>query len=468
MQIRRENDPLNRKQPKRTKPAAKSGQHKSGPAGNRTILPDNQYRQMVENINDVIYVLDTQGKVDFISPVIERISTFRVADVIGKPFVQFVHPDDLPQVQSHFGSVMKGEMSTLEFRVVTTDGRVSYVRTSGRPHFRRNRPAGIIGVMTNLTELRETGQALRISEERYRALFRSSRDAVMTLEPPSWNFTSGNPATLEMFGITGQDESFFICTKPWTLSPGYQPDGERSDDKAHRMIETAMSAGSHCFEWMHQRINGEIFPATVLLTRVEAGGQIFLQATVRDITEQKRAEEALRKAHAELERRVEERTAELMAVNQTLQAEIDRHKKTTEALRRVNRHLEMISECNQVIVHAGDEIELLRQICTIIQRLGDFAAVWAGSLSDSGAGVLCPVAQSGVVFAGFCDQPLDLSDSANAQSAVVLAVHSGQPSIRPYFRWSSEPLIHFNRDDPPEYYVDLALPLENRGKYSAF
>jgi signal transduction histidine kinase/DNA-binding NarL/FixJ family response regulator len=59
------------------------------------------------------------------------------------------------------------------------------------------------------------------------------------------------------------------------------------------MIETAMRTGSHFFEWRHKRLRGEAFPATVLLTRVELGGNVFLQATVKDISEQKQAEKEI-------------------------------------------------------------------------------------------------------------------------------------------------------------------------------
>ena len=86
---------------------------------------------------------------------------------------------------------------------------------------------------------------LRRSEERYRLLFNSSRDAIMTLEPPAWNFTSGNPACVEMFR-TG-DEQRFISAAPWELSPEFQPDGRPSSEAALAMIETALRRGSHFF-----------------------------------------------------------------------------------------------------------------------------------------------------------------------------------------------------------------------------
>jgi signal transduction histidine kinase/DNA-binding response OmpR family regulator len=67
------------------------------------------------------------------------------------------------------------------------------------------------------------------------------------------------------------------------------------------MIETALREGSNFFEWTHRRLDGADFPATVLLTKTEIAGQAFLQATVRDITAQKRAEADLRETNRQLE-----------------------------------------------------------------------------------------------------------------------------------------------------------------------
>jgi PAS domain S-box-containing protein len=146
------------------------------------------------------------------------------------------------------------------------------------------------------TERQEAVKELRENEERFRSLFESSRDALMTLEPPSWTFTSGNQATVEMFRARSVED--LTNYAPGDLSPERQPDGRLSAEKAKEMIEKAMREGSHFFEWTHKRINGEEFPATVLLTRMEIAGRQFLQATVRDITERKRAEEALQESDA--------------------------------------------------------------------------------------------------------------------------------------------------------------------------
>src|SRR5512140_971416 len=149
------------------------------------------------------------------------------------------------------------------------------------------------------TERQEAVKELRESEERFRRLFESSRDALMTLEPPSWAFTSGNQATVEMFRARNVED--LTNYAPGDLSPERQPDGRASAQKAKEMIEKAMREGSHLFEWTHKRINGEEFPAIVLLTRVEIAGKQFLQATARDITERKRAEEHLARLHQQNE-----------------------------------------------------------------------------------------------------------------------------------------------------------------------
>ncbi|RKY36202.1 MAG: hypothetical protein DRP78_04215 [Candidatus Omnitrophota bacterium] len=126
-------------------------------------------------------------------------------------------------------------------------------------------------------------------EEEYRLLFESSKDAIMTLSPPYWQFTSANEATLRMFGVRGK--AAFTALGPWNVAPEKQPDGQFSSDKAKEMIQIAMKNGSNFFEWEHKRMSGEVFPTTVLLTKIEIKEKKYLQATVRDITKEKQAVE---------------------------------------------------------------------------------------------------------------------------------------------------------------------------------
>lgn len=133
----------------------------------------------------------------------------------------------------------------------------------------------------------------------YKNLFLSVRDAVMTISPPDWKFTSANPATVRMFGA--KNEADFLSYEPWSLSPKFQPDGQLSSDKAKIMIAQAVTNGSNFFPWVHKRINGEEFSAEVFLSRVGDGDEFFIHALVRDISDRVILEEKLNKRKKEQE-----------------------------------------------------------------------------------------------------------------------------------------------------------------------
>ena len=81
------------------------------------------------------------------------------------------------------------------------------------------------------------------------------------------------------------------------------------------MMTIALEKGSNYFEWKHKRMDGVEFDATVLLTRMQLQKKTVLQATVRDVTNQKLAEEELKNHRNHLEELVTQRTQELEEIN---------------------------------------------------------------------------------------------------------------------------------------------------------
>lgn len=151
--------------------------------------------------------------------------------------------------------------------------------------------ASLILASQNYATRQQVETALFASEKKHRLLFENSRDALMTLALPSWQYTSANRATLQLFGATGKEQ--FTTLGLLDVSPPRQPDGRPSEEKARELVAAALRDGSHTFEWEHMRLDGRTFVANVLLTRLDAGGTTSLQATVRDISEEHWARLAL-------------------------------------------------------------------------------------------------------------------------------------------------------------------------------
>ncbi len=142
---------------------------------------------------------------------------------------------------------------------------------------------------------KQAEQQLQQSESDYRSLFEMSDDANMTLDQDG--FIDCNQATLAMFGCASKEE--FIGMHPGEISPKLQADGTESRIAADAHITAAYQEGKNFFEWMHRRVNGDNFPAEVLLTPMKLAGKGVLQAIVRDITHRKQAEQNLIKVTEE-------------------------------------------------------------------------------------------------------------------------------------------------------------------------
>jgi PAS domain S-box-containing protein len=172
----------------------------------------------------------------------------------------------------------------LEFRGYDA-GAIDFVAKPFNPELLRTKTKVLL-------ELHERKAALRASEAKFRKLFESSRDAVMLTTEDG--FIDCNQAALDMFGYDSKEA--FCALHPADLSPRLQPDGKPSRALARERIAAALDDGrSMLFEWIHYRRDGSEFPAEVMLSPTELGGIPVTQAVVRDITNRKRAEEALRR-----------------------------------------------------------------------------------------------------------------------------------------------------------------------------
>lgn len=140
-------------------------------------------------------------------------------------------------------------------------------------------------------ELINAAEHANESESKYKSLFEMSDDAILVIENNT--FVDCNHAVVKMLGYKTQEE--LLNTHPSELSPEKQPDGRFSYEKAQEMMALALKNGSHHFEWMHTRANGENFPVEVWLSKVAFNNKVLINTIWRDLTEKKKTEQTIHK-----------------------------------------------------------------------------------------------------------------------------------------------------------------------------
>jgi PAS domain S-box-containing protein len=113
---------------------------------------EEKYRQLVENLYDVIVASDNEGRITYISPAVFTLTGYSPSEIVGRPFLDFVHPEDAALAWQNFQNNLAGMPQTFELRVVTKSGEAIWVRSNARAIQSKGRVTGALGVMTDITE----------------------------------------------------------------------------------------------------------------------------------------------------------------------------------------------------------------------------------------------------------------------------------------------------------------------------
>ena len=226
-------------------------------------------------------------------------------------------------------------------------------------------------------------EALQESEERFRLISTSAQEAIVIMDPDA-KISYWNPAAARIFGYgadetLGQDLHTKLVPERYHLA--------FRDGFAHFSATGEGPVIGRIQEVYALRKGGEEFPVELSLSAVKIKGQWNALGIMRDITERKQAEQALRK---------------------------------------VNRALKTLSSCNETLIHASNQAELLQDMCRVIVEVGGYRAVWVGFAQRDETLSVTPMAQYG--FANDYPDQAGISWSANEKGCCPtgMAIRTGE------------------------------------------
>lgn len=270
---------------------------------------EKKFRSVLEHSVDVIYQLNLKTSTyDYVSPSSVKALDYSPEELITLGFekaTSVIHPDDVEMVKEHFSKLVKGaaaddtESQTIEYRVKHRELGYRWMSdTSSVLCDEKNGPIAITGNVRDITKRKKAEEALKDSEERYRALVETAGlagEGIMIVERAEGNkavIAFVNDALSGMLGYQKEDMPGMPARD--LFLPG---DLMWLQDK-NRRRRKGEALPSH-FSVMALRKGGSMLPIEISMGAMKYQGKSTTVVYVRDVTERKQAEESLRESEAQ-------------------------------------------------------------------------------------------------------------------------------------------------------------------------
>ena len=140
-----------------------------------------QYEALLENANEAIFVME-DGRLKFANPKILEMSGYTREELSGRPFREFIHPEDREAFEIRHKNQDTEKVSPAQaFRLVHRDGQIHWVESKGSLIHWEGRPA-LLSFMTDITDRKHTEEELRSSIESFRVLVDDMEKILITLD----------------------------------------------------------------------------------------------------------------------------------------------------------------------------------------------------------------------------------------------------------------------------------------------
>lgn len=371
-----------------------------------------RYRFLAENANGIVYEIDRDGIIQWISPSVQRELGFQPEDLIGRPSITMIYPDDVQKVvaRRHMNFDRRPH-SLLEVRYMDTDGKVHWM--SVRDHLLKSAGGetlhGVIG-LTNIDDEVAARDALALSEGRYRLLAENSNDVVLECDERGI-ITWASPSVFQVLGYQVEEISNMSFLN---LIDGAQRNkvsvwwalvalGERVESR-----EARLRLSTDDYLWMELRAH---------LVNLEGGNESNIIVTLRNIE----AEVSIRRANAAL------------------------------------------SSGSRAMIHSTRESDLLNRMCQVAVDDGGYALAWYGRKMSDDQRSMGIVARSRGDTDYLDDLQVSWSDVPLGRGPTGTAARTGQVIVANDLRYEAGYSPWLSRALENGLYASIALPVTIEG-----
>jgi len=250
-----------------------------------------RHAAIVESSDDAIVGTDVSGTVTDWNKAAERLYGYLASEAIGKNISFLRAPDRSEEGQANLKKIMKGDVvKPYETVCQRKDGtRVEISLTVSPIIDAEGRIVGASGISRDITERKQSEKALRESEERFRGLYENSTLGLYRTTPDG-KILLANPSLVKMLGFS----SFSELAQRNLEEEGFEPSYERAEFQ-HRLATEGEIKGLEA-SWTRRDGTAIFVRESAKAVRDAEGKTAYYEGTVEDITECRRAEEALRQS----------------------------------------------------------------------------------------------------------------------------------------------------------------------------
>lgn len=243
------------------------------------------FRLVLKHMHFGVFSFDAEGRFTFVNDVVAERTGYPREWFATKSLFDFVRREEREEVKHHFEASLRGAfVPPYEFAYYDASGNLVWVEVNTTPIREGGQVTGVLGVLIDITRRKKADQALKESEEKFRMLFEDSKDAIFIANRKGL-LTDVNRSYLELFGYK-KEEAVGADVVHAYVSP---------DDRGECVRAIEEKGFVKDFELRLKKSDGSVMDCILTGTaqRDGYGTIVRYQGIIRDVTEQKRMEQAL-------------------------------------------------------------------------------------------------------------------------------------------------------------------------------